>query len=61
EVGSNCFYIYYSRTALADTWVALQYGLAKWRNMDQQKRLLAIDIPAHQVFTPSTHIYSAIS
>ncbi|EAP2444622.1 hypothetical protein D0196_24745 [Salmonella enterica subsp. enterica serovar Cerro] len=22
---------------------------------------LAIDIPAHQVFTPSTHIYSAIS
>ncbi|APT77835.1 hypothetical protein NI35_2227 [Salmonella enterica subsp. enterica serovar Cerro] len=23
--------------------------------------LLAIDIPAHQVFTPSTHIYSAIS
>ncbi|EBL6520346.1 hypothetical protein DPE35_22365 [Salmonella enterica subsp. enterica serovar Woodinville] len=23
--------------------------------------LLAIDIPAHQVFTPSTHIYSDIS
>ncbi|EAN4737008.1 hypothetical protein DRL57_06120 [Salmonella enterica subsp. enterica serovar Rissen] len=23
--------------------------------------LLAIDIPAHQIFTPSTHIYSAIS
>ncbi|EHC91187.1 hypothetical protein LTSEUGA_2810, partial [Salmonella enterica subsp. enterica serovar Uganda str. R8-3404] len=29
EVGSNCFYIYYLRTVLADTWVALQYGLAK--------------------------------
>lgn len=29
EVGSNCFYIYYFRTVLADTWVALQYGLAK--------------------------------
>ncbi|MFP5675541.1 hypothetical protein, partial [Salmonella sp. 741265100_HSA] len=27
EVGSNCFYIYYLRTVLSDTCVALQYGL----------------------------------